>query len=264
MSTGGLARQLKTMFTNPQNLETASFFVLVLIFELWERWRPAKQVDRLADLKIDLLSFAVAVAVNRVSTQAVNSIAAAVSPAFVVGWVQGLQSLPGAVKIILAIFVVDFILYWVHRAQHRFDLMWRTHTWHHTIEHMYWFAGFRTSFTHSFLNNIPQAAVPMLLFNLSPLQAGIGYSIALFIQFWEHTNVKVNVGPLRWLIITPQYHRVHHSATRHSGMNLGATFSIWDRLFGTYVDPDTMPDSFPLGLDRAVSKQELPRLMLGV
>jgi sterol desaturase/sphingolipid hydroxylase (fatty acid hydroxylase superfamily) len=76
--------------------------------------------------------------------------------------------------------------------------------------------------------------------------------------------VKVNVGPLRWLIITPQYHRVHHSATRHSGMNLGATFSIWDRLFGTYVDPDTMPDSFPLGLDRAVSKQELPRLMLGV
>ena len=252
------------MFTNPQNLETASFFVLVVIFEVWERLRPANQVDRLADLKIDVLSFALAVAVNRVSTEAVNSMAAAVSPAFVVGWIHVLQALPGALKIVLAIFIVDFILYWIHRAQHRFDVMWRTHTWHHTIEHMYWFAGFRTSFAHSFLYNIPQAAVPMLLFNLSPLQAGIGYSIALFIQFWEHTNLKINVGPLRWLVITPQYHRVHHSATRHSGMNLGATFSIWDRLFGTHIDPDTMPDTFPLGLGNPVKKQEMPRMLLGV
>jgi hypothetical protein len=51
--------------------------------------RPAKQVDRLVDLKIDLLSFAVAVAVNRVSTQAVNSMASAVSPAFVVAGSTG-------------------------------------------------------------------------------------------------------------------------------------------------------------------------------
>ena len=129
---------------------------------------------------------------------------------------------------------------------------------------MYWFAGFRTSFTHSFLNNIPQAAVPMLLFNLSPLQAGIGYSIALFIQFLEHTRVKVDVGPPCWLVITPQYHRVHHSATRHSGMNLGATFSVWDRMSGTDVDPETMPDSFPLGLGDPVKKQQVPRMMLGV
>lgn len=252
------------MFTNPQNLEAASFFLLIAVFEVWERLRPARQVDRLADLKIDLLSFALAVTVNRLSTQAINSFAAAVSPSVVVSWVHSLQALPGAVKIILAIFVVDFIIYWIHRAQHRFDVMWRTHAWHHSIEHMYWFAGFRTSFAHSFLYNIPQAMVPMLLFKLSPLQAGIGYSIALFIQFWEHTNVKVNLGSLRWLFITPQYHRVHHSATRHSGMNLGTTFSIWDRLFGTYIDPATMPDTFPLGLGEPVKKKEMPRMLLGV
>jgi sterol desaturase/sphingolipid hydroxylase (fatty acid hydroxylase superfamily) len=252
------------MLRHPQDLEVASFFVLVLVFEFWERLRPARQVDRLADLKTDLLSFALAVTINRICIHTVNSALAAVSPELVVAWVHWLQGLPGAVKIGLALLVVDFLIYWIHRGQHRFDALWRTHVWHHSIEHMYWFAGFRTSFLHSFLYNIPQAAVPMLLFNLSPLQAGIGYSIGMFIQFWEHTNVKVNLGPLRWIFITPQYHRIHHSATRYSGMNLGTTFSIWDRLFGTYVDPQTLPDSFPLGLTQPVKKEQVPRMLLGV
>ena len=252
------------MAIHPQDLETASFFLLVLIFELWERLRPAQKVNKLADLKIDLLSFGLAVTVNRLSTGLITSGMEAISPAFVIEWVHSLQALPGAVKILLAIFLVDFIIYWIHRAQHRFDTLWRTHVWHHSIEQMYWFAGFRTSFMHSFLYNIPQAMIPMLVFNLSPLQAGIGYSIALFIQFWEHTNVKVNIGPLRWLFITPQYHRVHHSATRHSGKNLGTTFSLWDRMFGTYVDPASMPDSFPLGLGEPVKGKEMPRMLIGV
>ena len=252
------------MLRHPQDLEIASFFVLVLIFEFWERLQPARQVNRLAELKTDLLSFALAVTINRICLRTLNTALAAVSPKLVVTWVHWLQGLPGAVKIGLALLVVDFLIYWIHRGQHRFDALWRTHVWHHSIEHMYWFAGFRTSFLHSFLYNIPQAAVPMLLFNLSPLQAGIGYSIGLFIQFWEHTNVKVNLGPLRWIFITPQYHRIHPSATRYSGMNLGTTFSIGDRLFGTYVDPQSMPDSFPLGLTKPVKKQQVPRMLLGV
>jgi len=252
------------MFIEPQDFEIASFFVLVLIFELWERLRPARPVDRFADLKTDLLSFALAVSVNRVCTHSVNSVLATISPTFIVSWAHSLQAMPGPLKLALAVVVVDFLIYWIHRGQHRFDALWRTHAWHHSIEHMYWFAGFRTSFLHSFLYNIPQAAVPMLLFKLSPLQAGIGYSIGLFIQFWEHTNVKVNIGPLRWIFITPQYHRVHHSATRHSGMNLGTTFSIWDRLFGTYVDPQSLSDFFPLGLGRPVKKETVPRMLIGV
>jgi sterol desaturase/sphingolipid hydroxylase (fatty acid hydroxylase superfamily) len=47
-------------------------------------------------------------------------------------------------------------------------------------------------------------------------------------------------------------------------MNLGTTFSIWDRMFGTYVDPNTMPDSFPMGLGTPVEKERVPRLLLGV
>ena len=163
----------------------------------------------------------VALAVNRVCTWFIRGCVGDLTPPPLAGAVHYLQNLPSVFKIILALFLVDFLIYWIHRAQHRFDLLWRTHAWHHSIEQMYWFSGFRTSFLHSFIYNIPQVIIPVTLFKLSPAEAGIGYSLGLLIQFWEHTNLNVNVGRLAWLIITPAYHRIHHSATVHRGKNLG-------------------------------------------
>jgi sterol desaturase/sphingolipid hydroxylase (fatty acid hydroxylase superfamily) len=248
----------------PEDYQIIAFFVLVGVFGTWERLRPARAIDHWADLKIDLLSFSLAVLMNRVSTKTVQKLAGALVPSGVLGWLHAVQALPGAVKIVMAVFVADFIIYWIHRSQHRFDALWRTHAWHHSVEHLYWFSGFRTSFLHSFIYNIPQATVPMLVFKLSPAQAGVAYSIGVLIQFWEHTNVRVNIGPLRWLFITPDYHRVHHSATQQCRMNLGTTFSLWDRMFGTYVDPASMPESFPLGLGEPIDKKKIPRMLLGV
>ncbi len=246
-----------------ENIQTAAFFALVLVFELLERFRPAREVDRWKDLKLDVFSFALAIAMNRVSHYSVVGFVNACAPAWMLGGWQALQGLPGVARIVLAIFLVDFMIYWIHRAQHRFELLWRTHAWHHSIEHLYWFSGFRTSFLHSFIYNIPQAAVPMLVFNLSPLEAGIGYSIGLLIQFWEHTNLDVNVGVLRHLIITPDYHRVHHS-TEHSRTNFGTTFSLWDRMFGTYFDPGKVPRDAPLGLGEEIDKKKMARMLVGV
>jgi sterol desaturase/sphingolipid hydroxylase (fatty acid hydroxylase superfamily) len=252
------------MNLNAQDYQIVAFFGLVGVFELLERIRPARELDRWKDLKLDLLSFALAVTMNRVSHYSVTGFVATYAPPWMLGGLQTLQSLPSAVRIVMAIFIVDFIIYWIHRAQHRYDLMWRTHAWHHSIEHLYWFSGFRTSFLHSFIYNIPQAAVPMLLFNLTPFEAGIGYSIGLLIQFWEHTNINVNIGPLRHLIITPAYHRIHHSASDLCHRNLGTTFSLWDRMFGTYVDPATVPETVPLGLGEPIDKRKIARMLLGV
>ena len=252
------------MTLGTDDYQIAAFFGLILAFEVCERIWPARRVDRWQDLKLDVLSFAFALTVNRACTHLIRSSVGDITPPHWAGLVSYLQHMPSLVKIVMALFVVDFIIYWIHRAQHHFDLLWRTHAWHHSIEQMYWFAGFRTSFFHSLIYNIPQVIIPITLFRLSPAEAGIGYSLGLLIQFWEHTNLKVNVGPLAWLIITPHYHRIHHSATVHRGMNLGTTFSLWDRMFGTYVDPDKVPDSFPLGLGEPVRGKEIPRMLVGV
>src|SRR3954463_8841233 len=183
--------------------EIGAFFGCVAIFDLCERAWPARPVDRLRDLKLDLLSFAFALAVNRVCNYAFRGVFGELNLGAFSPLLHYLRGMPSACKIILALFVVDFVIYWIHRGQHRFDLLWRTHAWHHSIEQMYWFAGFRTSFFHSFIYNIPQVVIPVTLFTLSPAEAGIGYSLGLLIQFWEHTNLKVNIGPLAWLIISP-------------------------------------------------------------
>jgi sterol desaturase/sphingolipid hydroxylase (fatty acid hydroxylase superfamily) len=252
------------MLDAPQDFEIASFFLLVLCFELGERLRPARSIDRLAGLRLDVLSFALAVLMNRLCTHSVQAFFERFAPSFAREGLHELQALPGACKIVLALVLVDFMLYWIHRAQHTYELLWRTHAWHHSIEQLYWFSGFRTSFLHSFLYNIPQAAVPMLVFNLSPLQTGIAYSIGLFVQFWEHTNVRVDLGPLRRVVMTPKYHRVHHSAVEPRGKNLAPIFPVWDLLFGTYVDPRSIPEGFPLGLGEPIETRKLPRMVLGV
>jgi len=246
-----------------QDYQTMAFFGLAGMFEVLERVRPAREIDRWKDLKIDVFSFALAITMNRISHYSVTGVVQSCAPAWMLGGLQTLQGLPSVTRIVLAIFVVDFMIYWIHRAQHRFDPLWRTHAWHHSVEHLYWFSGFRTSFLHSFIYNIPQAAIPMLVFNLSPIEAGIGYSIGLLIQFWEHTNINVNVGLLRYFIITPAYHRVHHS-TEHSRTNFGTTFSLWDRVFGTYHDPTTVPANAPLGLGEPYDKKKMARMLLGV
>ena len=252
------------MHWQADDYQIASLFGLILLFSLCERVWPAHPVDRWKDLKLDVLSFAFALAMNRVATYLVRSSVGDVTPLFLQGAVHDLQHLPSAVRIIMALFIVDFIVYWIHRSQHSYDLVWRTHAWHHSIEEMYWFSGFRTSFFHSLLNNIPQVIVPVTLFKLSPVEAGIGYSIGILIQFVEHTNCKLSFGPLNWLLVTPDYHRIHHSATLHRGKNLAGTFRIWDMMFGTYVNPAEVKEVFPLGLGEPVETKKVPRMLMGI
>jgi len=247
-----------------QDIPIVVFLALALVFEGLERLRPAREVNRWKDLKTDLLSFAFAVAINRLCDWGITGWMQSHLPERLVASMSDVRALPSVAKIALALVVADFTIYWIHRAQHRFDVLWRTHAWHHSIEEMYWFAGFRTSFTHSFLYNIPQATIPMLFFGLGTFETTIAFAIGMLVQFWEHTNLRVNLGPLAWVFITPQYHRVHHSASDLCRTNLGTTFSVWDRMFGTYTDPRTVSPTTKLGLGETIEGKRLPRMWVGV
>src|SRR4030081_1473911 len=115
------------MHLRVDDYEIVAFFGCVLVFEICERLWPARPVDRWLDLKLDLLSFAFALAVNRASTYLIRALVGDVTPAFLAPSVRYLQQLPSLGKILLALVVVDFVIYWIHRGQHTFDLLWRTH-----------------------------------------------------------------------------------------------------------------------------------------
>ena len=243
-----------------ESYETITFFGLAALFEILERFRPALKTDRWLNWKCDALSFTFAILMSRFSK---HLVAGPTGPYALTWTFDTLRHLPGPLRIFLAIVVADFILYWIHRAQHRFTPLWRTHAWHHSVQELYWFSGFRTSFLHSLIYNVPQVVVPTLLFHLSPFQIAIAYSISLFIQFWEHTNLAVNIGLLRHVVITPVYHRVHHSV-EHNQSNFAATFSLWDRLFGTYCDPAGVPADAQLGLGEPFDRRGATRMLAGV
>src|SRR6185312_17324905 len=91
------------MLLKADDYQIAAFFGLIIVFEICERIWPARPVDRWLDFKLDALSFAFALTVNRISTWAIRGAVGDVTPSFLAGTVHYLQSLPSAVKIILAL-----------------------------------------------------------------------------------------------------------------------------------------------------------------
>ena len=130
------------MISIANGYETVAFFGLAGGFELLERLRPAREMDRWKHLKTDVFSFALAILMNRVSQYSITGFVKSYAPAHMLA----VQGLPASARIILAFFLADFTIDWIHRAQHEVGPMWRTHEWHHSTEQLYWFLGFRTSF----------------------------------------------------------------------------------------------------------------------
>src|SRR5262245_51682105 len=104
-----MMRRTRVMFEG-KDLQILAFFVLVAVFEILERVRPAREIDRWKDLKIDVFSFALAVTMNRFSHQTVAGFVESHAPDFVSDTLATLQSLPSVLKIVVALFVVDFMI----------------------------------------------------------------------------------------------------------------------------------------------------------
>jgi sterol desaturase/sphingolipid hydroxylase (fatty acid hydroxylase superfamily) len=248
------------LYSKYEDYEFTALVSFAILFEVWERLRPSRSLERKKSFRLDFLGLVAAIAAINASRfglfALLNTLDADTRLA-----ISSVRSLPGPAKVAIALVVMDFTLYWIHRSMHRFDLLWRTHEWHHSIEQLYWFSGLRASALHIFIYAIPQIVVPFFILKLTALEAGIGFSIGVFAQFWSHSNIDVSLGPLEWFIITPRFHRIHHSYSKNRDRNLGVTFTVWDRLFGTLVDPRTVEPGYKLGL--GYPKSAL-RMTLGV
>lgn len=265
------------------DIEFVGLLVWAVAFAVAERRWPAWPVDRRRQLRLDLLALVALVAAANVVRPGVTHAFDAVGLRDAVGPLAVLRALPAPLKILVGFVVNDFFLYWIHRAMH--GPLWRTHRWHHSVEELYWFSGFRTSVLHAFLFAIPQIAVAFFVLDLSQVEAGFAFALGAFFQLtrgvagsaprtvadlafgsggelWDHAASRLSLGPLDALVISPRYHRVHHSVVREDQQsNYGIFLTVWDRAFGTYRDPATVDPAAPLGLG-----EEVPagRMVLGI
>ncbi len=87
--------------------------------------------------------------------------------------------------------------------------------------------------------------LPLFMLNLTPFAIfWVGVATSWYTRIY-HANLRTNFGPLKYLLVTPQSHRIHHSLqSRHWDKNFGVIFSVWDRLFGTlYANYDEYPET---------------------
>ena len=159
----------------------------------------------------------------------------------------GILDLPFSIKLLLFFIVEDFGLYWVHRLMHT-QYVWRVHKWHHAPTYMYWFAGVRATFPHCVLFNLPFIVALPILHGAPTFIFLLILMEHMFRNDWMHMNVTWKSDWLEWIFVTPRYHHIHHSAVaEHHVANLGSLLTIWDRLFGTYVDPQTVKSELAFG-----------------
>jgi sterol desaturase/sphingolipid hydroxylase (fatty acid hydroxylase superfamily) len=151
------------------------------------------------------------------------------------GWVQGL---PFWAALFLIVLVADLVQYWTHRAYHEVPLLWRLHAVHHSVKSMDWLAGSRQHILELLITRtLILAPIYVLGFSKEVIDAYI--VIVGFQAVFNHANVSVRLGPLRYVIVTPNFHHWHHAQDQEAlDRNYAAHFAFLDYLFGTAVKAD--------------------------
>ena len=150
-------------------------------------------------------------------------------------WVQ---DLPFPVAVLLIVLVADLVQYWTHRAYHEVPVLWRLHAVHHSVKSMDWLAGSRQHILELIITRtLVLAPIYVLGFSKEVIDAYI--IIVGFQAVFNHANVSVRLGPLRYVIVTPNFHHWHHSQDDEAiDKNYAAHFAFLDHLFGTAVQSD--------------------------
>lgn len=171
------------------------------------------------------------------------------------------SALSPPLRLLVYIVAADLGHYALHRLMHS-RFFWRTHRWHHSIDHVGFLAGNRESLMDRLIAVTPYAFFSPLLYPAPPwVWTGL-LVFAMLKNDWTHLNVTWGSHWAEWVIVTPRYHHMHHSTDQaHHDKNLAILFSVWDRLFGTFVDPEPHVGHLTFGIPEKVPA---PRLILGI
>lgn len=160
------------------------------------------------------------------------------------GWAvkDGVQAwvrdLPFPIALFGIVLVADLVQYWTHRAYHEVPLLWRLHAVHHSVKSMDWMAGSRQHILELLLTRTLVLA-PIFVLGFSKEVIDTYIVIVGFQAVFNHANVSVRLGPLRYVIVTPNFHHWHHSQDDEAiDKNYAAHFAFLDYLFGTAVTAD--------------------------
>jgi sterol desaturase/sphingolipid hydroxylase (fatty acid hydroxylase superfamily) len=161
--------------------------------------------------------------------------------------------LPGSVSIVATLLLLDFAIYAQHIAMHKWPLFWRLHKVHHTDLEFDATTAVRFHPLEIMLSMLYKA-VCIGLIGGNPTAIILFEIILNGAATFNHSNVRISKKIdtlLRWILITPDMHRIHHSTTpTETDSNYGFSISWWDRLCKTYIaEPKQPQTAMTIGLN---------------
>jgi len=177
------------------------------------------------------------------------------------GWgLLNALDLPRWLAIALGVLALDLVIYLQHVLFHAVPALWRLHRMHHADLDIDVTTGGRFH---------PVEIVASLAIKLAaiaalgaPMEAVLAFEILLnATSMFNHGNIRLPSGldrVLRWIVVTPDMHRVHHSIVpRETNSNFGFNVPWWDRLFGTYrAQPEAGHEAITIGISQFRSPRE--------
>lgn len=160
---------------------------------------------------------------------------------------------PFWLTVVISLIVLDLVIYLQHVLFHRVPFLWRLHRVHHTDTEFDVTTALRFHPFEILASMGVKIAVVMLL-GIPPEAALLFEALLNACAMFNHGNIHLPVGidrVLRYVLVTPDMHRVHHSTTPvETNSNYGFSVPVWDRLFGTYrAQPAAGHDDMHIGLD---------------
>jgi sterol desaturase/sphingolipid hydroxylase (fatty acid hydroxylase superfamily) len=137
-----------------------------------------------------------------------------------------MPGVPAWCFVALAVLGIDAVDWLTHLGNHRITALWRLHAVHHSQEELSILTTYRAHpLVHvSFL----LSAIPVLAVEANTATPAVVLTVYACLGALPHANVRWTYGPIGRIMISPAYHRIHHSATGRLDINLGTVFAIWD------------------------------------
>ena len=148
---------------------------------------------------------------------------------------------PMALQLVVFFVVLDFVQWFTHTLLHKYPFFWKFHKVHHSVKEMGFAAHLRYHWMENILYKPLKTFGVMILFGFEPKQAFIVHFVAIIIGHFNHSNIKITYGPLKYLINNPVMHLYHHAQDLPEGkygVNFGISLSIWDYIFKTNYIPE--------------------------
>jgi sterol desaturase/sphingolipid hydroxylase (fatty acid hydroxylase superfamily) len=226
--------------THEAAIRLGAFIGIFVVMALWELAAPRRALTVSKAMRWG--NNLALVALNTLVLRLIFPAAAVGVAAFAAAGGMGLlhiYPLPPLPALLLAVVALDFVIWLQHVLVHAVPALWRLHRVHHADLDYDLTTGARFHPLEILLSMLIKFGAILVIG--PPVAAVVIFEVLLnATSMFNHGNVRLPRGldrRLRWVLVTPDMHRVHHSVEDdETNSNFGFNLSIWDRLFGTYRD----------------------------